>query len=58
MLFFYVDLHENKITKLITMQLELVIHMFDQKFFTLQNFIFGVVIKNLNYKKIRLSAKS
>jgi hypothetical protein len=38
--------------------LELVIHMLNQKLFTLQNFLFGVVIQNLNNNKILFSAKS
>jgi hypothetical protein len=40
------------------MQLELVIHMFNQKFFTLQNFPFGVVIQNLKDNKIRFTTGS
>jgi hypothetical protein len=40
------------------MQLELVIHMFNQKFFTLQKFPFGVVIQNWRDNKIQYSAKS
>jgi hypothetical protein len=46
-------------TKLwLTMNLELVVHMLSQKFFILQNFPFGVAIKNWKDNKFWYGAKS
>jgi hypothetical protein len=37
---------QTKLQNQLTMHLEFVIHMFSQKFFTLQNFLFGGAIQN------------
>jgi hypothetical protein len=55
--FFTLTFMKTKLQNWLTMQLELVIQMFNQKFFTLQNFLFEV-IKNLKDNKIQFNAKS
>jgi hypothetical protein len=58
MLLFYVDFDEKNLQNQLVMHLKLVIHIFRQKFFTLQNFPFGAIVQNWKDNRIQYDAKS
>jgi hypothetical protein len=43
---------KTKLQNILTMHLELVIHMFSQKYFTLKTFPFGATIQNWKDKRL------
>jgi hypothetical protein len=45
---------QTKLQNQLTMHLKFVIHMFNQKFFILQNFLFGAAIQNGRTLKFRM----
>jgi hypothetical protein len=49
---------KTKLQNQLIMHLELVIHMFRQKLFTLQNFPFRMIIQNWKDNRIQYDAKS
>jgi len=49
---------KTKLQNRLIMHLELVIHMFRQKLFILQNFPFGTIIQNWKDNRIQYDAKS
>jgi hypothetical protein len=57
-IFLILTFMKTKLWNWLTMHLELVIRMFNQKKFTLQNFPFGAIIQNCKDNKIRYSVES